>query len=62
MHTSANIGSVPGFWRPLTSLAQAWRALTDAWTASYRPEKHYMRGPGPKWHAKHAQPHGARAH
>jgi hypothetical protein len=22
----------------------------------YRPELHYMRGPGPKWHAKHAQP------
>ena len=21
--------------------------------ASYRPEKHYMRGPGPKWHEKH---------
>jgi hypothetical protein len=21
----------------------------------YRPELHYMRGPGPKWHAKHAQ-------
>ena len=19
----------------------------------YRPEKHYMRGPGPKWHEKH---------
>ena len=25
------------------------RALFD----SYRPELHYMRGPGPKWHAKH---------
>jgi hypothetical protein len=21
---------------------------------SYRPELHYMRGPGPKWHAKRA--------
>jgi hypothetical protein len=21
--------------------------------ASYRPELHYMRGPGPKWHEKH---------
>jgi hypothetical protein len=20
----------------------------------YRPESHYMRGPGPKWHKKHA--------
>ena len=23
---------------------------------TYRPEAHYMRGPGPKWRAKHAQP------
>ena len=30
----------------LQSLA---RALFDP----YRPELHYMRGPGPKWHAKH---------
>jgi hypothetical protein len=22
----------------------------------YRPELHYMRGAGPKWHAKHDQP------
>jgi hypothetical protein len=21
---------------------------------AYRPEQHYMRGPGPKWQAKHA--------
>jgi hypothetical protein len=21
----------------------------------YRPERHYMRGPGPRWHAKHDQ-------
>ena len=23
---------------------------------SYRPELHYMRGPGPKWREKHARP------
>jgi hypothetical protein len=22
----------------------------------YRPERHYMRGPGPKWFAKHGHP------
>jgi hypothetical protein len=22
------------------------------WFTPYRPELHYMRGPGPKWHAK----------
>ena len=24
---------------------------------SYRPERHYMRGPGPRWHAKHGPTH-----
>lgn len=23
---------------------------------SYRPELHYMRGPGPKWHEKYGMP------
>jgi hypothetical protein len=27
----------------------AFKTLFDP----YRPERHYMRGPGPKWHAKH---------
>jgi hypothetical protein len=26
--------------------------------ATYRPEQHYMRGPGPKWRAKHVAGHG----
>jgi hypothetical protein len=29
------------------------RSLILAFTDSYRPELHYMRGPGPKWRAKH---------
>lgn len=29
--------------------ARLFRSLVDP----YRPEMHYMRGPGPKWHAKH---------
>jgi hypothetical protein len=29
-----------------------FRGLTDP----YRPERHYMRGPGPKWRAKHDRP------
>jgi CelD/BcsL family acetyltransferase involved in cellulose biosynthesis len=38
------------------ALAMAWRSFCrDAFDA-YRPELHYMRGPGPKWHAKHAAP------
>jgi hypothetical protein len=33
----------------------AWRSLTGYLTDPYRPELHYMRGPGPKWRAKHSQ-------
>jgi len=37
------------------TFARLWRAM-KAWPAEkYRPEAHYMRGPGPKWQAKHAR-------
>jgi hypothetical protein len=43
--------SIPGFLAEITDLVRNLiRALADP----YRPELHYMRGPGPKWHAKHA--------
>ena len=37
------------------------RALVRDIFDPYRPELHYMRGPGPKWRAKHgiAEPHTA---
>jgi hypothetical protein len=35
------------------SLAVLWRTFCRDAFDSYRPELHYMRGPGPKWHAKH---------
>ena len=35
---------------------RAWQALTKALFDDYRPELHYMRGPGPKWHEKHDLP------
>ena len=39
---SANVSPTKGF--------AAWtKALFD----DYHPEKHYMRGPGPKWREKH---------
>jgi hypothetical protein len=47
-----------------TAAVQAWTSLVnflrtqiavDART--YRPEKYYMRGPGPKWREKHARGH-----
>jgi hypothetical protein len=40
----------PGLARDVAELVGAFRSLIDP----YRPEAHYMRGPGPKWRAKHA--------
>jgi hypothetical protein len=40
----------PRFSRDVAELVGALRSLVD----HYRPELHYMRGPGPKWRAKHA--------
>ncbi|MFZ2018110.1 MAG: hypothetical protein WAU90_05480 [Methyloceanibacter sp.] len=45
MAQSANGSPAKGF--------AAWQALTKALFDDYRPELHYMRGPGPKWHEKH---------
>jgi hypothetical protein len=33
-----------------------WRNLKAAMFDSYRPERHYMRGPGPKCRAKRGSP------
>jgi hypothetical protein len=43
-----------------TAGAKAWLAVVNAYRTLiapnyYRPEAHYMRGPGPKWRARHAQ-------
>lgn len=38
----------------LNRLALGWQELVRELTDSYRPELHYMRGPGPKWHKKHS--------
>jgi hypothetical protein len=45
--------------RPFAGLGQAlaagWRELTRNVLNPYRPERHYMRGPGPAWRAKHGR-------
>jgi hypothetical protein len=45
--------------RPFSVIAEAvgrfWRDLTRDAVRPYRPEQHYMRGPGPAWRAKHGQ-------
>jgi hypothetical protein len=38
-----------GMTGDFAELMRALKALVDP----YRPEEHYMRGPGPKWHEKH---------
>ena len=34
--------------------ADVWLAVTSQLFDSYHPERHYMRGPGPKWREKHS--------
>ena len=35
------------------AISELWRTIGRAFDG-YRPETYYMRGPGPKWHAKHS--------
>jgi hypothetical protein len=41
--------------RARAAVAVAWHSTMADQPDRYRPEAHYMRGPGPKWRAKHAQ-------
>jgi hypothetical protein len=41
-----------GAW---TSFVNSLRTHLAVHVRTYRPEKYYMRGPGPKWREKHAQ-------
>jgi hypothetical protein len=38
----------------LAAMVEIWRRLKKEICDPYRPELHYMRGPGPKWREKHA--------
>jgi hypothetical protein len=49
---SAVLASAAQRLRTLLAHAAALLAIGPANT--YRPEAHYMRGPGPKWREKHA--------
>jgi hypothetical protein len=42
----------------VSAVSQLWKAT------AYHPERHYMRGPGPKWREKHSMgaPQAQRAH
>ncbi|MFZ5735218.1 MAG: hypothetical protein ACOY4O_21020 [Pseudomonadota bacterium] len=40
----------------LAEVVAFWRQFIVAAFNPYRPEQHYMRGPGPAWRAKHGIP------
>jgi hypothetical protein len=56
-HMSRVITLTAGMQAPslYKAIAHLWQGLKDALFDPYRPELHYMRGPGPKWREKHAQ-------
>ena len=45
-----------GHAKPFAELLAFWRAFFAKAFDPYRPELHYMRGPGPAWRAKHMAP------
>ena len=42
--------------RSMSLLVANWHQPIRNACNPYRPELHYMRGPGPKWQAKHQNP------
>ncbi len=40
-------------WRDLSKALRELLQISGHSGGSYRPDLHYMRGPGPKWHAKY---------
>jgi hypothetical protein len=52
LRKTVQTGGGPVLAAELADLLRLAKSLFDP----YRPELHYMRGPGPKWHAKHDRP------
>ena len=46
--------AIPATARRLDAAPRRWRWPKTSLFDPYRPELHYMRGPGPKWRQKHA--------
>jgi hypothetical protein len=40
-------------WRDFSKALRELMDTREPGGGSYRPDLHYMRGPGPKWHAKY---------
>ena len=54
LHRSGAQGmpATSSFSRLRGKVTTAWHRVLDDVSNPYRPELHYMRGPGPKWNAK----------
>jgi len=52
-YVSRVLFATPALGRSLDVAARRWRWLRSSLIDPYRPELHYMRGPGPKWREKH---------
>ncbi len=39
----------------LSAIMAKCQALLQSLRQPYRPEQHYMRGPGPKWYERHPE-------
>jgi len=48
--------SLTALRRSMSLLVASRHRLIKSACDPYRPELHYMRGPGPKWQAKHRNP------
>jgi len=51
--TSDSISRLAKGRRAFAGLKRLWRSVFAGASRPYRPERHYMRGPGPAWHAKY---------
>jgi hypothetical protein len=54
-YVSRLLFATPALGRVVGVTARRWRRLAAPLFDPYRPELHYMRGPGPKWREKHAR-------
>jgi hypothetical protein len=52
-YVSRVLFAIPGSGLDLA--ARRWRWLRSSLCDPYRPELHYMRGPGPKWRERHGR-------
>ena len=57
-YVSGALFATPALGHAVSVTARRWRRLAAPLFDPYRPELHYMRGPGPKWREKHAQDAG----